>query len=128
MPMRKNRCPICSRNRKLLYLILNLPFYFIFQIVICQNNSKNQGIIQGILTHEMIHMYDYCNNKVDFKNIDHLACTEIRAANLTHCSYLSSLFQGDVGLFSIKAKHQVNFCMCVNFCESEGSLQHFSCM
>lgn len=53
-------------------------------------------------------MFDFCNNNVDFKNIDHLACTEIRAANLTHCSFLSAMLQGDVSPWNIKAKHQVN--------------------
>ncbi|CAH1404562.1 unnamed protein product [Nezara viridula] len=77
------------------------------QIVICQNNSRSEGVVQGIMTHEMIHMFDYCNNKVDFKNIDHLACTEIRAANLTHCSLTSSILQGDVSPFDIKANHKI---------------------
>lgn len=76
------------------------------QIVICQNNTKSEGIVQGILTHEMIHMFDYCNNKIDFKNLDHLACTEIRAANLTHCSFLSAMLQGDVSPFNIRGRHQ----------------------
>lgn len=77
------------------------------QIVICQNSVSSKGMIQGILTHEMIHMFDYCRNKLDFKNIDHLACTEIRAANLTHCSYLSALMNGDIGLGTVKEMHQV---------------------
>lgn len=76
------------------------------QIVICQNTVKKEGIVQGILAHEMIHMFDYCNNKVDFKNIDHLACTEIRAANLTHCSFFSACTQGDASLFRIKKAHE----------------------
>jgi len=76
------------------------------QIVVCQNNSKNKGIVEGILTHEMLHMFDYCNNNIDFKNVDHLACTEIRAANLTHCSFTSAMLQGDVSPFNFKAKHQ----------------------
>lgn len=76
------------------------------QIVVCQNTARSEGIVQGILTHEMIHMFDYCNNKVDFKNIDHLACTEIRAANLTHCSFFSACSQGDASLFRIKKQHE----------------------
>lgn len=62
--------------------------------------------VQGVLTHEMIHMFDYCRNNLDFKNIDHLACTEIRAANLTHCSFMSSWSQGDSSPINIKATHQ----------------------
>lgn len=76
------------------------------QIVVCQNTATHEGLVQGVLTHEMIHMFDYCRNKLDFKNIDHLACTEIRAANLTHCSFLSAWFQGDTSLFNIKESHQ----------------------
>ncbi|XP_062547316.1 mitochondrial inner membrane protease ATP23 homolog [Armigeres subalbatus] len=76
------------------------------QVVVCQNIARNEGIVQGVLTHEMIHMFDYCRNDLDFKNIDHLACTEIRAANLTHCSFLSAWTQGDASPFKIKQAHQ----------------------
>jgi mitochondrial inner membrane protease ATP23 len=76
------------------------------QVVICQNVAKNEGLVQGVLTHEMIHMFDYCVNNLDFKNIEHLACTEIRAANLTHCSFLSAMVQGDASIFRIKKAHQ----------------------
>ncbi|KAK7794585.1 hypothetical protein R5R35_003600 [Gryllus longicercus] len=76
------------------------------QVVICQNMVHSEGTVQGILTHEMIHMFDYCNNKLDFKNVDHLACTEIRAANLTHCSFLSAWAQGDASPFDVKKRHQ----------------------
>lgn len=76
------------------------------QVVVCQNIATSEGLIQGVLTHEMIHMFDYCRNKLDFKNIDHLACTEIRAANLTHCSFISAFLQGDTSIFNIKESHQ----------------------
>lgn len=76
------------------------------QIVVCQNMATSKGLVQGVLTHEMIHMFDYCRNDLDFKNIDHLACTEIRAANLTHCSFISAWLQGDASLFHIKEAHQ----------------------
>ncbi|KAI8420676.1 hypothetical protein MSG28_007909 [Choristoneura fumiferana] len=60
------------------------------QIVVCQNVSTRKGMVQGVLVHEMIHMFDYCRNELDFKNMEHLACSEIRAANLTHCSFTSA--------------------------------------
>lgn len=50
-------------------------------------------MVQGILVHEMIHMFDACKHQLDLKNIHHLACTEIRAANLTHCSFVSAWAQ-----------------------------------
>ncbi|XP_072391966.1 mitochondrial inner membrane protease ATP23 homolog [Diabrotica undecimpunctata] len=76
------------------------------QVVICQNSATKVGAVNTILTHEMIHMFDYCKNNVDFKNLEHLACTEIRAANLAHCSFLSAFVAGDASFFDIKEAHQ----------------------
>ncbi|XP_012348632.1 odorant receptor 4 isoform X2 [Apis florea] len=55
----------------------------------------------------MIHMFDYCRNKLDLNNLDHLACTEIRAANQCHCSFLGAWFRGTASLFNIKKAHQL---------------------
>ncbi|CAH1155337.1 unnamed protein product [Phaedon cochleariae] len=76
------------------------------QVVICQNTARKEGTIQSVLIHEMIHMFDYCRNNLDFRNIDHLACTEIRAANLAHCSFMSAWINGDASPFNIKEAHQ----------------------
>ncbi|XP_042870965.1 mitochondrial inner membrane protease ATP23 homolog [Penaeus japonicus] len=76
------------------------------QVVVCQNVARSEGMTQGVLTHELIHMFDYCRNKLDFKNVEHLACTEIRAANLSHCSFLSAVGQGDASPFKIAKAHQ----------------------
>ena len=35
------------------------------------------------LTHELVHTLDYCRAELDWNNIHHLACTEIRAASLS---------------------------------------------
>lgn len=64
-------------------------------------------MIQGVLIHEMIHMFDYCRHKLDFTNLEHVACTEIRAANLTHCSFASAWIQGDASPFNFKKRHEV---------------------
>lgn len=48
------------------------------QVVVCQNNARSSGVVQGILAHELLHMFDQCRAKMDLKNIDHLACTEVR--------------------------------------------------
>ncbi|EFA00208.1 Mitochondrial inner membrane protease ATP23 homolog-like Protein [Tribolium castaneum] len=75
------------------------------QVVVCQNGAKKPAHVQGVLLHEMIHMFDYCRHDLNFRNLDHLACTEIRAANLAHCSFMSAWVQGDASLFNIKATH-----------------------
>lgn len=78
------------------------------QIIICQNTAKSSDFVQRILTHEMIHMFDYCSNYLDFNNLEHLACTEIRAANLAHCSFLDAYAQTS-GVFNVKQRHMVNY-------------------
>lgn len=52
-------------------------------------------------------MFDNCRHKLDLANINHLACTEIRAANLAHCSYMSALMEGSVTPGKVKEQHQV---------------------
>lgn len=76
------------------------------QIVVCQNMATNNGMVQGVLAHEMLHMFDYCRAHLDFKNIEHLACTEIRAANLMHCSFLSAMLMGAASPMRIKEQHK----------------------
>ena len=73
----------------------------------CQNSARAEGMIQGVLTHELIHMFDYCRHKLDLNNVKHLACTEIRAANLAHCSFFSAFIQGTTSIFAVKQYHQV---------------------
>ena len=55
------------------------------QVVICANKCGTAEKVTQILTHELVHMFDHCSAKVDFTNIEHLACSEVRAANLAHC-------------------------------------------
>ncbi len=68
-------------------------------------------LFSGVLTHELIHMFDYCRHNMDLTDAKHLACTEIRAANLAHCSFLSAWTYGSASLFNIKQRHQasINF-------------------
>lgn len=75
------------------------------QVVVCQNNARSRGVVQGVLAHELMHMFDYCRANMDFKNMDHLACTEVRAANLFHCSFMSALTQGSASPFKIAKSH-----------------------
>ncbi|XP_046423685.1 mitochondrial inner membrane protease ATP23 homolog [Neodiprion fabricii] len=75
------------------------------QIVVCQNTAPTENQVGGVMSHEMIHMFDWCVNDLDFKNLDHLACTEIRAANLTHCSFMSAWFDGSASPFNIRQTH-----------------------
>lgn len=75
------------------------------EIVICQNNIHDQTNMNRMLSHELIHAYDHCRAQVDFlSNIQHLACTEIRAASLSgDCSLTNEMLRFK---FGIKQHHQ----------------------
>ncbi|KAH0616631.1 hypothetical protein JD844_027892 [Phrynosoma platyrhinos] len=75
------------------------------QIVLCQNNIHYQSHMNRVVTHELIHAFDHCRAHVDwFNNVKHLACSEIRAANLSgDCSLLSEMTRFKFGL---KQHHQ----------------------
>ena len=55
------------------------------QIVVCANQCRTPSKVSQILSHELVHMFDFCTAQIDFRNLSHLACTEVRAANLVHC-------------------------------------------
>ncbi|THV01886.1 hypothetical protein K435DRAFT_376205 [Dendrothele bispora CBS 962.96] len=60
---------------------------------------------ESTIAHELIHMYDQCKFKVDWSNLRHHACSEIRANNLSgDCRYTRELRRG---FFSFSKQHQV---------------------
>ncbi|XP_012135313.2 mitochondrial inner membrane protease ATP23 homolog isoform X1 [Megachile rotundata] len=76
------------------------------QVIVCQNTANTEGRVRSTLSHELIHMFDYCRYNMDLNNIHHLACTEIRAANLCHCSYLGAVCRGTISPFDVKQAHR----------------------
>lgn len=73
------------------------------QVVVCQGISDQK--VAGVLSHELLHMYDFCRAQLDWNNVEHVACTEIRAANLFHCSMSSGLYAGSVNPLGFKKGH-----------------------
>lgn len=47
------------------------------QVVICYNRCKSTNFVQGVVSHELLHMYDACRAELDFNNLEHVACTEV---------------------------------------------------
>lgn len=76
------------------------------QIILCHNQSLDNHKIMATMMHEMVHMFDYCRVNFDFDNLEHVACSEIRAANLTYCSLSDRLVHGGPGKFDFKKTHQ----------------------
>ena len=78
------------------------------------NNVTSEGYMATILAHELIHMYDHCVNDTNFTTAEHLACTEIRAINLTSCSLIDSFSSGFVSIMDfIKRDYGQKHAVCV---------------
>lgn len=74
------------------------------------------------MVHESIHAFDACRVKLDSNNCTHLACTEIRAANLsTDCNFSTEVARG---IYKLQGQQQVRAraCVCV------WSLLHHVCV
>jgi Peptidase M76 family len=58
------------------------------EIFLCQQHLRNESHAHESMVHELIHAIDMCRTKMDpLHNCIHLACTEIRAENLSgECS------------------------------------------
>ncbi|KAG7234545.1 hypothetical protein INR49_003931 [Caranx melampygus] len=80
------------------------------QIVLCQNNIHQQSHMNRVVTHELIHAFDHCRAHVDwFNNFRHLACSEVRAANLSgDCSFNNEECVRGRALRSILAVRKIN--------------------
>jgi Peptidase M76 family len=74
------------------------------EIVLCQQHLSSEGQAHRTIIHELIHAVDTCRSKMDPQsNCIHLACTEIRAENLSNeCTFWNELFK--IGPHSL-AKH-----------------------
>ncbi len=78
------------------------------QIIICANNCRSYTKTEAILAHEMVHMYDFCKNLIDFANPLHLACSEIRAASLASCAQLDLGYKSYQSCVKSKASQSVS--------------------
>ncbi|KIK29704.1 hypothetical protein PISMIDRAFT_26840 [Pisolithus microcarpus 441] len=73
-------------------------------IVLCQGHFGGKRHMQDTLTHELIHMYDHCKFNVDWYNLRHHACSEIRANSLSgDCRFMREIGRGNA---SFSKQHQ----------------------
>ncbi|KAL6939236.1 hypothetical protein ACO0RG_003069 [Hanseniaspora osmophila] len=76
-PSRQIVCDICPDMTK------TGGFHPEFGILLCSNQIRDKWHLEDILSHEMIHYYDNLKFKVDWLNLKHHACSEIRASTLS---------------------------------------------
>lgn len=73
-------------------------------ITICQERILHKQHMEDTIMHELVHMYDHVKFKVDWNNLRHHACSEIRANSLSgDCKFTRELRRG---FLSISKQHQ----------------------
>ncbi|KAJ1825044.1 Mitochondrial inner membrane protease atp23 [Coemansia sp. RSA 2671] len=74
-------------------------------IQLCYNHIRDKGHLETTMAHEMVHAYDDKNFNLDWYNLEHHACTEIRAASLSgDCTWFQEMMRGNLGFLK---HHQV---------------------
>jgi len=46
-------------------------------VALCANRLASKKHTEHTLTHELVHLYDQCKFKVDWRNLRHHACSEV---------------------------------------------------
>ncbi|KAI9450513.1 metalloprotease ATP23 [Lactarius psammicola] len=73
-------------------------------VVLCQGNFLNKKHMEHTIVHELVHMYDHAVFNVDWNNLRHHACSEIRANSLSgDCSWVREIQRGNL---SFSKQHQ----------------------
>ncbi|TMW60423.1 hypothetical protein Poli38472_000465 [Pythium oligandrum] len=74
-------------------------------VVLCQNHIADQEWMDRTVAHELIHAFDHCRAKLDWKSCEHHACSEVRAAALSgDCDWKNEFFRKN---FNIAKQHQI---------------------
>lgn len=67
-------------------------------ILLCSNRIFSYEHMENTLAHELLHSWDHHRFNVDWNNLRHHACSEIRAANLSgDCRFFKELKRGNMG-------------------------------
>lgn len=64
------------------------------RVWICANHIWNPFEFRRLLAHELVHAFDFARARIDVANLEHVACTEVRAWNLSgECELFTKWFQ-----------------------------------
>ena len=80
----------------------NVRLRLLPEIFLCQQHMRNETHAHEAMVHELIHAIDLCRTKMDpLNNCMHMACTEIRAENLSgECDWPRELAKGTISKFA----------------------------
>ncbi|GBE77528.1 peptidase M76 family-domain-containing protein [Sparassis latifolia] len=98
--LRLSGCPVSSENIVCTPCDYNRAGGFVPElgvIALCQGKFFSRNHMEDTMVHELVHMYDHCKFKVDWTNLRHHACSEIRANSLSgDCKFTRELRRGQL--------------------------------
>ncbi|KAH3684334.1 hypothetical protein WICPIJ_004714 [Wickerhamomyces pijperi] len=69
-------------------------------VLLCQNRIIDKWHLEDTLAHELVHYYDEAKFKVDWLNLKHHACSEIRASSLSgECRVMNQIKRAGLARF-----------------------------
>ncbi|ETN42346.1 uncharacterized protein HMPREF1541_01500 [Cyphellophora europaea CBS 101466] len=75
-----------------------------YGIMLCANWVEKRNMLEDVLAHEMVHAYDHLRfkTKLDHEtDLKHVACSEIRASNLSgECRWSNEFFRNKIMAFT----------------------------
>ena len=78
---------------------LSSPSQYEPKIVLCEDKNIDRTTFDNTIIHELVHAYDVCRAKIDFKNCSNHACTEIRASALSgECAMTREVQRGQLNI------------------------------
>ncbi|EIN14341.1 metalloprotease ATP23 [Punctularia strigosozonata HHB-11173 SS5] len=73
-------------------------------VILCQGRFFNRNHMEDTLVHELVHAYDHAKFKVNWNDLRHHACSEIRASSLSgDCKFTREVRRG---FMSFSKQHQ----------------------
>ncbi|KAI5796649.1 peptidase M76 family-domain-containing protein [Geopyxis carbonaria] len=76
-----------------------------YGVLLCQNHLRDRGHTEDTLAHELVHVYDHLKFDIDWQDLKHHACSEIRASSLSgECRWTRELFTR--GVWDFTRQHQ----------------------
>lgn len=99
VPLDKINCEICKKPKY-------GGYHPELGIQLCANYIPSKSVLNDTLSHELVHWYDNMRFQVDWLNLRHHACSEVRAASLSGECAIMTEFWKHAGFMKMAKGHQ----------------------
>lgn len=84
--------------------VVKMFFIYYIQVFLCHDRTYEYKDVAEILSHELVHAFDYCRANIDIENNRHVACSEVGHRITLKHYFLSIFFEHLIYVNSYKKK------------------------